>query len=230
MSNQWLTRFAVALVFLVACTGPAGPLGEPGPQGPVGPAGLQGSIGQQGESGPAGPQGLPGLIGPPGDTGPAGERGLVGPEGPPGDAGPAGERGLVGPEGPPGGPIGPQGLQGPPGPQGDIGPMGPQGPPGSLTEPATYFPVSVPVTLSGNGQMASAFFDLNAGLVIFSLTHDGRSNFIVWLLDNQGQNVKLLVNDAGPFDGSTAIGIDQGGVHILDVDSDGAWTVTIEQP
>lgn len=214
----YATIIVTLLAMVIGCTGPVGPQGQMGNDGAVGPQGPSGLPGKDGATGPQGSAGLPGNKGEVGLQGPMGNTGAIGPEGPRGFDGPAG------------GPEGPRGLQGP---QGDTGPTGPQGErglPGALTSPASYLPVPVPVTLSEIGQKASAFFDLDAGLVIFKLTHDGRSNFIVWLFDAEGQRVELLVNDVGQFDGSTAIGINQRGVHLLDVSADGNWTVSIEQP
>ena len=62
------------------------------------------------------------------------------------------------------------------------------------------------------------------------MTHDGRSNFIVVLFDDQGKRFSSLVSEIGPFDGSTAVGIDRSAVYILDVNADGNWTINIEQP
>jgi hypothetical protein len=39
------------------------------------------------------------------------------------------------------------------------------------------------------------------------MSHDGDSNFAVWLLDDEGDKVELLVNEIGEFGGSKAVGI-----------------------
>ena len=64
-----------------------------------------------------------------------------------------------------------------------------------------------PITLSGTGQEATSKFPLEKGLSIFKLIHDGNSNFIIWLLDDEGNNIDLLVNKIGEFDGYKAVGI-----------------------
>lgn len=92
----------------------------------------------------------------------------------------------------------------------------------------TPTPVPEPIRLSGRGQQASSQFHLNQGLTVFKMTHDGRSNFNITLLDSQGQRVDLLVNEIGSFDGSKAVGISQPGTYILDISADGNWTVTIQ--
>src|SRR5680860_120668 len=54
-----------------------------------------------------------------------------------------------------------------------------------------------PIALSGQGQQASDKFTLGSGLAVFQLTHNGSSNFGVWLKDSKGQNVELLANEIG---------------------------------
>ena len=82
---------------------------------------------------------------------------------------------------------------------------------------------------SGQGQEATRVFRLNRGLARFSLAHTGDRNFIVWLLDSRGDEVDLLVNEIGPFNGSAALGIEQAGQYLLTVDADGAWEIVVTQ-
>lgn len=85
--------------------------------------------------------------------------------------------------------------------------------------------------LSGDGPEATSTFRLEKGLSKFTMTHDGSSNFIVWLIDaNTGQKLDLLANEIGSFDGSKAFGITSPGDYILNIDADGPWKVTVEQP
>lgn len=87
-----------------------------------------------------------------------------------------------------------------------------------------------PISLSGTGQQATEEFNLEGGLSIFKMTHSGGSNFIVYLLDNDGNEIDLLVNKIGVFDGSQALKIRKTGEYLLDISADGQWTVDIEQP
>jgi len=82
---------------------------------------------------------------------------------------------------------------------------------------------------SGQGQEATRVFRLNRGLARFSLAHTGDDNFIVWLLDSSGDQIDLLVNEIGPFNGSAAVGIEQAGQYLLTVDADGAWQIVVTQ-
>lgn len=85
-----------------------------------------------------------------------------------------------------------------------------------------------PVKLTGKGAAASEFLSLPKGLVKFTLKHEGKRNFIVTLLDQDGQVVDLLVNVIGSHDGSTAVGIRRAGAYLLNVTADGAWTITAQ--
>ena len=99
-----------------------------------------------------------------------------------------------------------------------------------LTATPTPEPTPEPIALSGTGQEATSKFSLEKGLTIFRMTHDGDRNFVVWLLDDDGNQIDLLVNKIGEFDGSQAVGIKTLGNYILDISADGSWTITIEQP
>jgi hypothetical protein len=98
------------------------------------------------------------------------------------------------------------------------------------TPAPTLTPAPTPTSLSGTGQEATQKFALEKGLSIFRMTHDGDANFAIWLLDNEGDRIELLVNEIGEFDGSKAVGIKNQGDYILDISADGRWAITIEQP
>ena len=72
-------------------------------------------------------------------------------------------------------------------------------------------------------------FNLNQGLAIFRMTHDGDGFFDFILLDNQGNQIEQLPFGIGAFDGSEAVGIDESGTYLLNINADGNWTVRIEQ-
>lgn len=85
---------------------------------------------------------------------------------------------------------------------------------------------AAPLALSGKGQQATAQFNLPAGLVVFEMQHDGKANFIVRLLDEQGRPVGLtLVNEIGAFNGSKAVQVPKAGAYLLDIAADGNWTI-----
>lgn len=95
---------------------------------------------------------------------------------------------------------------------------------------STPVPTPSPISLSGSGEEATDFFNLERGLVKITMKHDGDSNFIVWLLDSDGDRVDLLANEIGSFSGSHYLGIKSAGKYLLNIDADGKWTIKIEQP
>ncbi len=82
-----------------------------------------------------------------------------------------------------------------------------------------------PIILSGKGQTATAQFYLPQGLIKLELSHDGTSNFIIELIDNQGKTKDYIVNEIGKFSGSKTVGIDIAGNYLLNVNADGNWNV-----
>lgn len=96
-----------------------------------------------------------------------------------------------------------------------------------IEQPSPFSAPSVPQNFTGKGQQVSEMFSLGKGLATFKMTHDGSENFIVWLLDQEGRNIELLVNEIGAFDGSKATGIKNGGIYLLDIAADGNWTINV---
>ncbi|MBI2305363.1 MAG: hypothetical protein HYU86_11540 [Chloroflexi bacterium] len=100
----------------------------------------------------------------------------------------------------------------------------------TATKTPSPVPTVAPQSLSGRGQQVPPKFELTKGLAIFRMTHDGRRNFAIWLLDGNGERIELLVNTIGPFEGAKAIGIERPGTYVLDISADGNWRAVIEQP
>lgn len=95
---------------------------------------------------------------------------------------------------------------------------------------------ALPLNLTDKGYDVSPFFELNEGLTVFEMTHDGDSNFAITLFSADGKVAELLVNEIGSYSGKKAVGVKQGniigarpGIHILSIMADGNWTVSISQ-
>ncbi len=99
----------------------------------------------------------------------------------------------------------------------------------SITQPRQSPTQSAPLTLQGTGKKASELFTLDYGLKTFEMNYRGADNFIVWLMDDQGNRVDLLANEIGSFDGSKAIGIPQTGTYLLNIESNGKWEISIKE-
>lgn len=86
------------------------------------------------------------------------------------------------------------------------------------------------IKLSGRGRQASDKFNLEEGLVVFKVTNDGDSNYVVRLLDRNGKEVDTLFNEIGSFNGERAFNVRNAGPYLLDVQSNGKWTAEARQP
>ena len=87
-----------------------------------------------------------------------------------------------------------------------------------------------PIQLSGKGDQASSKFQMQAGLSTWKITHDGRSNFKVSLLGSDGREVDMPVNEIGRYSGTQVVRVAKAGEYLLNVNADGKWSATIEQP
>ena len=160
----------------------------PGPQGSVGPQGIRGKQGPPGARDTEDPQGERGEQGPPGSRGTEGPQGIRGEPGPPGT----------------------RGTEGPPGPRGAQGPQGIQGEQGDVAEYDTPATTTISPTpsevISGRGYSVINC-QLRPGRTVIQLTHQGDSNFIIQLHDDEGDR-EYLVNEIGFYSGSKLITVD----------------------
>lgn len=81
---------------------------------------------------------------------------------------------------------------------------------------------------SGTGDTGTDRFKLESGFVVIDATHSGSRNFILELLDTNGNSVELVVNDIGPYEGSQAF-IVPAGEYLYNISADGSWTVEMSQ-
>lgn len=87
-----------------------------------------------------------------------------------------------------------------------------------------------PITITGRGSELTNAFQLEKGLTTIYLTHDGDRNFIVDLLDSDGDSIGWGVNEIGEYQGSKAIHIEKKGDYYLNVEADGNWEAIVKQP
>lgn len=87
----------------------------------------------------------------------------------------------------------------------------------------------IPITLSGKGDSATDTFYLKPGIAGFESTYRGDSNFIVHLLNSQGDQEKSIANAIGTYNGKTLVFIEAEGEFMLNVESSGSWEINIDQ-
>lgn len=85
------------------------------------------------------------------------------------------------------------------------------------------------IHLSGQGDTATDEIELKAGWATFTATHTGGSNFATHLQDEMGNDLELLVNTIGGYDGTIFAQIPADGTHYLNVKADGEWDFTVHQ-
>lgn len=102
-----------------------------------------------------------------------------------------------------------------------------------IEQPRVSSGAALPQTLTGNGPEASVPISLTSGVAIVNMTHTGSSNFAVTLWADDGDYVDLLANEIGDYSGETSVTVNGGilnaspGIHWLDIDADGPWTIKI---
>jgi hypothetical protein len=84
--------------------------------------------------------------------------------------------------------------------------------------------------LAGSGQQATPRVRLESGLYQFAIRHAASGHFSVWLLDNTGEKVELLVNTSEPFDGSKAVRVPMAAEYLFDVSAEGPWEISFASP
>ena len=82
------------------------------------------------------------------------------------------------------------------------------------------------LTVTGSGSRIVPFTVERSGADTFELTHSGEGNFIVWLRDSDAERLALLANKIGDVSDTRVENLEQGD-YSLDIDSTGAWSVSI---
>ncbi len=106
--------------------------------------------------------------------------------------------------------------------------------PAATTAPtATSPPTATPEPLRTSGRGDSVVScTMNPGRKVFTMTHDGTSNFAIWLYDD-ADGAELLVNEIGRYSGSTTVKFGSGildlapGPCTLEISADGNWSIEI---
>lgn len=97
----------------------------------------------------------------------------------------------------------------------------------SVNQPEPTREVNPPVKIEGTGDSFSEFIYFD-GLTTFDMNYSGDRNFIIWLLDKNGNHVDLLANEIGSGNVNKTLGIDAG-IYVLQISASGDWVVNIEQ-
>lgn len=88
-----------------------------------------------------------------------------------------------------------------------------------------------PQTFSGTGTATSDAFDLQRGPITATFSAEGDSSFTTQLLAVEGESYDdvYLTILLAPVEGSQVGSVNVNGPHVLNVDTDGAWEITLAQ-
>ncbi|NLG65736.1 MAG: hypothetical protein GX537_09050 [Actinobacteria bacterium] len=93
----------------------------------------------------------------------------------------------------------------------------------AVASPSAPTATPEPIVLEGSGRWEGEEMHLPWPRAVAHITHSGSGNFLVGVF--QSAEYEILVNDAGPFDGTRSI-VATGAV-MFDVLADGPWTITL---
>ncbi len=99
----------------------------------------------------------------------------------------------------------------------------------TITQPRNVSGASLPKTYTGNGQQIVGPFSAE-GAVAIQAKNKGSSNFVVTVIDQDGNMQDIPINEIGNYSGSTISNGLSNSPYYLNVDSDGAWTITVSNP
>lgn len=115
----------------------------------------------------------------------------------------------------------------PPRPGSTPTPAGSDDPQGQATDAGTPSPTgAADVNYTGRGDRTIALSLSNGLRHTATITHRGRSNFVVWGLDEAGDENGLVVNEVGRYSGIRPLDFDLVPAA-LRVEADGAWSITV---
>jgi len=97
-----------------------------------------------------------------------------------------------------------------------------------ITQPRGVAGVALPTTLTGQGQEVVGPVAGGSSLRIQATnTATQGGNFIIEILGANGSMQGIPINEIGSFSGSTIANFLSGGPYYLEINSDGAWSITV---
>jgi hypothetical protein len=94
-------------------------------------------------------------------------------------------------------------------------------------------------SFKGKGSQTTKAFSLNSGKATFDVVlawekfddslHKGEGDFTVYLVDETGKNVDMIIGTIDHFDGARTLDVEKAGKYMLKVTAPGNWTVSVHQ-
>jgi hypothetical protein len=94
-------------------------------------------------------------------------------------------------------------------------------------------------SFKGTGSQTTKAFSLNSGKATFDILlawqkfddtlRKGEGEFTVYLVDETGKPVDMIIGTIGHFDGARTIDVEKAGKYMLKVTAPGNWSVSVHQ-
>ena len=98
----------------------------------------------------------------------------------------------------------------------------------TVNEGGAVNPQYIPLSDSGTGPQVTPFFQSSGGNATVNMTYNGTSPFVVTLLSAGGETISTVANvPSGPFTGAQNVLLQQGSVYLIDIEGNGAWTLSV---
>ncbi len=92
---------------------------------------------------------------------------------------------------------------------------------------ATIAALPKPIDIVGNGDKVTQKVTLTKGTSRATLNYTGQSNFIIKMLDENGKDIDLVVNEIGPYSGTTFIPVPKTGNYVFNIQAEGNWALKL---
>ena len=80
--------------------------------------------------------------------------------------------------------------------------------------------------ISGKDSQATLLYHFSAGQQVFDIRYTGNTNFIVEVLDTDGNYITILANAIDTWQGEKTITIPKEGDYLFDIECTGTWTIS----
>lgn len=97
-----------------------------------------------------------------------------------------------------------------------------------VEQPAPAQAPYLPQTFTGEGPVATPFFQAPGGPISLKMEHSGDGAFVVTVMELGGNSVALVANESGPFSGYRLVSLKSGIYYLLNVEARGPWSIAIE--
>lgn len=97
-----------------------------------------------------------------------------------------------------------------------------------VEEPVPVAAPFPPQTYDGSGYMATPFFQTKGGPMSITMNYRGTGDFVVTIMELNGNAVYLAANETGPYEGAITVSLKSEIYYLFNVESQGPWNLGIQ--